>query len=140
MPEFLNTFTVMKEHRLTDVSRRRFDVLQSPVQLQGSPDFGRLPRFNTLPSPPPPPAPPFPVFLLLSFLPFNSYAATLSPLMNRQSRNFASAAYFFPSTDFFLPTARLSRHNPRSGPRNFRFPEINGIIITPVYSFYCPRQ
>lgn len=32
----------MKGRQLTDVSRRRFDVSQSPVQLQGSPDFGRL--------------------------------------------------------------------------------------------------
>lgn len=36
---------VMKGRQLTDVSRRRFDVLQSPVQLQGSPDFRKAPRF-----------------------------------------------------------------------------------------------
>lgn len=64
----------MKGRQLTDVSRRRFDVSQSPVQLQGSPDFGRL-RDSSSPLSSPPPPPSFlrsPSFQLLRSHPFSS--------------------------------------------------------------------
>lgn len=67
----------MKGRQLTDVSRRRFDVSQSPVQLQGSPDFGRL-RDSSSPLPSPLLLPSFvlqarsPSFQLLRSHPFSS--------------------------------------------------------------------
>lgn len=63
----------MKGRQLTDVSRRRFDVSQSPVQLQGSPDFGRLRDSSSpLSSPPPPSFLRSPSFQLLRSHPFSS--------------------------------------------------------------------
>lgn len=63
---------VMKGRQLTDVSRRRFDVSQSPVQLQGSPDFGRLRDSSSPLSSPPPSFLRSPSFQLLRSHPFSS--------------------------------------------------------------------
>lgn len=90
----------MKGRQLTDVSRRRFDVSQSPVQLQGSPDFGRL-RDSSSPLPSPLLLPSFvlqarsPSFQLLRSHPFSSVNEPVERkgerrwVEQRESKNFA---------------------------------------------------
>lgn len=112
----------MKERQLTWVSRRDFDVLQSPGPITRLPGFRKAPRFT-------------PVFFLHSFLPFNSYAEpTLSPVNEPAEAKLRRCLYFFPSSHIFLHRCAIP-----GVARNFWFPKSMALLL-PVYSFYCPRQ
>lgn len=109
----------MKGRQLTDVSRRRFDVSQSPVQLQGSPDFGRL-RDSSSPLPSPLLLPSFvlqarsPSFQLLRSHPFSSVNEPVERkgerrwVEQRESKNFALCpATFSLSLSLLLARAQV---------------------------------
>lgn len=107
----------MKGRQLTDVSRRRFDVSQSPVQLQGSPDFGRL-RDSSSPLPSPLLLPSFvlqarsPSFQLLRSHPFSSVNEPVERkgerrwVEQRESKNFALCPATF-SLSLLLASAQV---------------------------------